>query len=499
MKKPLVIALFLGLSATAYAQEFLDLKRYSAIRQGGTARSMGMAGAIGATGIDYSVASINPSGLAQLRSSQAMATIGLNFTGNNANYLNADVKDNRFNFSINNMGVVFSNIIMERGKERKKGLINHSFAVGFNRINDFNRYLTLDAINPQSSYLDFLAEQATKYVDWNSISSGFTPFYPEELALATNAVVHTNSGYFANLDSNAIQRQNYRVQHTGRQNDWNVSWAGNFSHAIYVGVGIGIPSMTFNSTETIIERTQNGNGQSFEYNKKFTTTGTGFNAKLGVTLRPNDWVRLGAAYHTPTTYSMNDVYGYDFLSRNFGTGNFVYKSGDVLKSDQAEFNYKFTTPGKTVLSAALLYKKLGMISLDYEVVNYLQAQSTTTELTFMNTLVKDNLRQASNIRIGAEYNYLNYKFRAGYAAYASPFKKSILNSLTEGDLSLRVYSIGLGYQESNNPVYFDVAAIFERYDDFYTPYILNSTNRNFYTAFNKVNSTRLLFTIGTKF
>lgn len=501
MKKPLVIALFMGFTVTSFAQEFLDLKRYSVTRQGGTARSMGMGGAIGATGIDFSVSSVNPSGLAQIRTSQAMGTIGLNFTNNNANYIDKDVKDNRFNFSIPNMGVVFSTIMTTLGKDRTTGLVNHSFAFGFNRTNDFNRNLTVDANNKNSSYLDYLAEQANKYVNWNDITAnGLSPYYPEELALAANAIVHTSNNTFqANLPSNVNMRQNYRVQHTGRQTDWNVSWAGNFNHVVYVGAGIGIPAIRFNSTQTIIEKAQDANIQSFEHTKKFNTSGTGINGKLGITVRMNDWFRAGVAYHTPTAYSLNDQYSYSFLSRNFTNGNFVYTSGENLQTDPAEFNYKFTTPGKTVLSAAMLYKKLGMISVDYELVNYLEAQSSTQDLTFMNSLVRENLRATNNIRIGAEYNYLDYKFRAGYAAYASPFKRSILSALTEGDLSLRVYSIGAGYQEANNPVFFDVAVVYERYDDFYTPYILSESTRPYYTSFNKVSSTRILFTVGTKF
>lgn len=501
MKKPFVIALFMGFAATTYAQEFLDLKRYSATRQGGTARSMGMGGAIGATGIDFSVSSVNPSGLAQIHTSQAMGTIGLNFTNNNANYIDKDVKDSRFNFSVPNMGVVFSTIMMTRGKERTTGLINHSLAFGFNRTNDFNRNLTVDANNSNSSYLDYLAEQATKYVNWNDVSAnGLNPFYPEELALAANAIVHTSNNTFqANLPSNVTMRQIYRVQHSGRQTDWNVSWAGNFNNVFYFGAGIGVPAIRFNSTQTIIERSQENSAESFEYTSKFNTSGTGINGKLGLTIRMSDWFRFGAAYHTPTAYTLNDQYSYSFLSRNFAQGNFVYTSGETLQTEPAEFSYKYTTPGKTVLSAVLLYKKLGMISVDYEVVNYLQAQSSTQELTFMNSLVRENLRSASNIRIGGEYNYLDYKFRAGFAAYSSPFKKSILNALTEGDLSLRVYSVGAGYQERNNPVFFDVAVVHERYDDFYTPYILKNSPRPYFTSFNKVNSTRLVFTIGTKF
>lgn len=504
MKKILIAALLTGFALQGYAQDFLDLKRYSTIRQFGTARSMGMGGAVGATGIDFSVSLINPASLAQLRTNQIQGTVGLNFTNNQANYMNNNVLDNRFNFSIPNIGIVLSEVLMERGKEKKKGLVSYSVGFGFNRVNDFSRNLTIDANNPNSSYLDYLAEQANKYVDWNSTANNFVPFYPEELALAANAIVYTSGNVFqANLPPTATMHQNYRYQQSGRQADWNLSWAGNFSHRVYFGVGIGVPGLRFNSTETITENSVGASPNpavSFEHSKLVSTSGTGFNAKVGLNFRPADWFRFGVAYHTPTTYSLTDQYSYTFLSRNFQNGQFVYNSGELLSSEQANFRYKFTTPGKTVFSAAFIFKKVAMLAVDYEYVNYQQAQTPTTDLIFINTLVRNNLQAATNIRVGGEYNYLDYRFRAGFATYASPYNRNILEQVKKGITALNVYSIGAGYQASGSPMFFDVALMFETYHDTYTPYRLEEPNhRSYETSLNTVNTTRIMFTVGSKF
>lgn len=503
MRKIVLILLFTGLLCPVYAQEFADVLRYSNTRQGGTARTMGMGGAIGASGVDFSVSAINPAALAQLRRHTAMATIGLNFTNNNANYLNQDIRENRFNFSINNMGITLSTIMYKLGKEKKKGLINHTFSFGFNRVNDFNRNIAIDANNNQSSYLDFLAEDANTYIDWAAVQQdGIDPFFPEELALTANAIVFDNNAFVPNLPDTINMRQLYSYNYKGRQMDWNISWAANISHVLYIGAGIGIPAIRYSSSETIIEKGFDEVRQidkSFEHNRELSTSGNGFNAKLGAVLRPNNWLRLGLAYHTPTSYVLTDQFSYNFSSRGYSNGNFAYTDGEVIQSEVGENDYRLTTPGKLVVSGAFIIKKQAIVSFDYESVNYRNAKIDGQDLNFINTLVRENLRTADNFRLGLEYNYYEYRFRGGYGIYASPFSETILNSLLEGNLALRAYSAGFGYQVPDSDVYFDAAVVYERYDDFLTPYSLDVSAREFYTSFNKVNSTRLVFTLGTRF
>lgn len=503
MKKLFIAAMLAGVAVQAQAQGFLDLKRYSVTRQFGTARSMGMGGAIGATGIDFSVSQVNPAALGQIRISQASGTIGLNFTNNSGTYLDHNIQDSRFNFSIPNLGIVLSKVQTKMGKEKTKGLVSYSFGFGFNRVNDFNRTISIGGTNSQSSYLDYLAEQATKYVDWNSTANNFYPFFPEELALAANAIVHVDSNkYEANLPNVVTMNQNYRYQQSGRQTDWNISWAGNFDHRIYFGAAIGVPAIRYSSTETITEQSNDPNvspNVSFEQNTIVSTSGTGFNGKVGLMFRANDWLRLGMAYHSPTSYTLTDQFSYTFMSRNFTNGQFVYTSGQLLSSDPGNFKYKFTTPGKMVFSTALVFKKTAMIAVDYEMVNYKEAQSPTNELIFVNNLVRDNFRAADNFRIGGEFNYLDYRFRAGYGMYASPFNNVILNAIKGDNLALQVYSLGFGYQEPSGNIFFDAALMYERFDEYYTPYLLETTNRPYFSSTNKVAVTRLMFTVGTRF
>jgi hypothetical protein len=144
---------------------------------------------------------------------------------------------------------------------------------------------------------------------------------------------------------------------------------------------------------------------------------------------------------------------------------------------------------------------MAIIGIDYENVNYTTARTSATDLEFINQAVRANFRQASNLRVGAEYSYLDYRFRAGYAIYAPPFKKDILNALTEGNLATRIFSIGGGYTDPGSGIFFDAAIVHERVEDFYTPYTLKPgpAARPYYTSYNRTNTTRVMFTLGTKF
>ncbi len=71
MKKILIIsALILTAASTALSQTSADALRYSRIDIGGTARYMGLSGAFGALGADFTTASTNPAGLGLYKSSE---------------------------------------------------------------------------------------------------------------------------------------------------------------------------------------------------------------------------------------------------------------------------------------------------------------------------------------------------------------------------------------------------------------------------------------------
>ena len=69
MKHILLIAGII-FSVSIFAQDEVDILRYSQYQIGGTARSIGYGGAVGSLGADFSALTVNPAGIGLYRKSE---------------------------------------------------------------------------------------------------------------------------------------------------------------------------------------------------------------------------------------------------------------------------------------------------------------------------------------------------------------------------------------------------------------------------------------------
>lgn len=74
----------------------------------GTARFVGMGGAMGALGGDLTTMGVNPAGIGIYRSNDASLTMGYSITGAESNYGGFKQENNKYRFSFDNAGVVIS-------------------------------------------------------------------------------------------------------------------------------------------------------------------------------------------------------------------------------------------------------------------------------------------------------------------------------------------------------------------------------------------------------
>ena len=87
MTKHLIALSFVLVNTGVFAQGIDDVVRYSQTNTGGTALSLGMGGATGAVGADFSNAASNPAGLGLFRQSEFAATPSIfNFSGHTLIY-----------------------------------------------------------------------------------------------------------------------------------------------------------------------------------------------------------------------------------------------------------------------------------------------------------------------------------------------------------------------------------------------------------------------------
>ncbi len=417
------------------AQNEVDALRYSQNYPVGTARSIGLGGAIGAVGGDFSSLSVNPAGIGLYRASEMTFSPALYWNKTTSDFLGNSYSDEKYNLNLGNVGFVFNN---KTGKE--SGWISTSFGVGYNRLNNFHREVFMGGIQNNSSYLD----NFVYYAD-DLPAEDLDPFY-EKLAYDTYMIDwdETNGEYFNDFaDAGYGQVQERTINSSGSIGEYLLSFGANYNHRLYLGASLGINRINFEQTvihfegdpQNIIPFTRN-----FTFEEYLRTNGTGYNLKLGAIVRPVDYLKLGASFHVPTFYNLKDEYE-NTMEANIDPEE-GFDNPQTASSGLYEYRYKLKTPARAIGSAAVTFGKMGLISVDYEFINYRNSDLSASDYNFRieNQDIEDVYRAVHNLRIGGEVRFGPVYFRGGYAYYASPYATSQPNV----DANRNVLSAGFG-------------------------------------------------------
>ncbi|HTB32797.1 MAG TPA: hypothetical protein VK808_12270, partial [Bacteroidia bacterium] len=200
------------------------------------------------------------------------------------------------------------------------------------------------------------------------------------------------------------------------------------------------------------------------------TSGLGYNFKLGFIYRIMDWLRIGGAIHSPTFFSMTDNFSTSWDTK-YGTSLYSGTGGEYSGwGGNVSYGYNLTTPLKAIGGVAVIIDNQGILSADYEYVNYstIQVNSSDPNLapnytSLVNTAISQDFMQASNLKFGFEWVLYPVSFRAGYAIYGNPYSSSV------GYTGIRnTYSAGIGLKVNN--VSFDFAYSLMQYSEQYQMY-----------------------------
>jgi hypothetical protein len=485
MKRAYIIfAASLFLLAAAQAQSEVDALRYSQNFYGGTARSMAMGGAFGALGGDFSSVSLNPAGLGVYRSTELTFTPTLVYDNTSAKYLGKNRGDNRYQFTVNNLGFVHSNLT---GKD--EGWISISFAAGYNQLNNFNRNTMMNGIqlsggSESSSYLDNFT---------NNANEGIWSDYYEELAWQTFGIDYDTvwQEYWNYLrDYEYGQTQRRRIQESGSIGEFAFSVGANYDNRLYIGATFGIHQMRYSS---FIDHTELDDANivddfnSFNFTESLETRGTGYTFKAGVIFRPISLIRIGAAFHLPTFYRIKEDF-FTNMSTTFDNADEYFQESPVN-----HFEYWLRTPYKAIASVGVQLGRLALVSADYEYMNYgnanFDSRSTDYALLDQNDRIEAILSAAHNVRAGAELHLGPMYLRGGAAFYDSPYKSTEENA-EAWHVSL---SGGLGFRSKK--VFFDLAFVHRMNDYQYWLYLPEDVNG----ASISTGNTQAAATIGFRF
>lgn len=474
----LAIGVLCFLTADLSAQNEEDVLRYSNVRLQGTARYLGLGGAYGAVGADFSSLSSNPAGIGLYKTSEFSISPSLYFANAESSYNGNLSEDSRNNFALGNAGVVLAMEPVDRLD--RNPVANFQIGFGINRLKDFNNRIYIEGVNDQNSLLDTYVEYAGNKNPENlnafDTRLAFDAFLIDTVP-GVDPFTYVNAYSYIGGFSSALQRKS--IETKGSINEWVLSGGMNLSDRFYFGLTVGFPSIRYDQKSTFNEVNQTEPEKDldqFNYYENLETRGGGINFKLGAIARPLPWLRVGAAYHSPTWYNeLNDRWETRM--------NAYYTNGDFFeyRSPIGEYTYDIQTPWKAIGSVALFFGNLGLISADYEYVDYTNGQlKPTLEFSDKNNIIENSFASAHNIRVGTEWRVGVMQLRAGYANYGSPFESGI----NDGQLSS--YSAGLGYR--NKLFSIDAAFVYSTSEmDYYlygTDDIETNPSKNIYDAYN---------------
>lgn len=477
------ILLLTAIPATAAAQSSIDALTLSDTELRGTSRFMSMAGAFTALGGDLSTLTQNPAGIGVYRGSDVALTLDLSFLSNKSNNIPGGATMNNTNFDANTIGYVGT---MNFGSNSL--MSTFSWGVSYNRLKSFTRNYRGSGIPLQTSMSNYIALMSDGIDPENMISkSGYDPYQDSQInwmnilafngAITTPTIVTDNAGkvtdiYYDGLFQYDVPAQDgkpaipattgtagFNVRERGYADEYNIAFGGNLANVVQWGVDLGITDLTHEQWTSYDEALQGANIRAgneyydvieegdcdWQIDNWKKTTGTGFNLKFGLILKPVQELRIGVAVHTPTWYSMTTSYN---ANLTYGGSNRVQRDRGT---NTAVYDWNLRTPWKLMFGLAGVIGGRGILSADYEYSAYDKMHTSDSYGDFddYNDDIATYFRATNTLRLGAEFRVTpQFSLRLGYS-YASSNVKS-----DAADNNLEIYTSGtnLGYtfnQSSN--------------------------------------------------
>lgn len=435
-----------------YAQYEVDALRFSRHGLNGTTRFISMGGALGAVGADFSLISTNPGGLGLFRSSQLTFSPGFNFGTSQSQWQQNEFGDNRFGFQFVNVGAIF-NKRMDR--PLPMGIQAFNFAIGYNRLNSYNRSLYFEGENATHALGELFMNRA------NGLTPSQLDAFTEQLGFNTylidtvpgeNATKYSTSGLFAD-ENKFMSRQ---ITAKGSMGEIAFGAAVNFGHRLYVGATLGILRLGYNEVSEYNEADTAHLVPGFNnllLREKLQVEGTGINLKAGLVWRVTDWMRLGLGIHTPGFMEVTETYNSDLRTR--------FESAEYFAdSPTGHFEYDLTMPWRWNASVAFIVGQKITLAGEYEMANFSQIRLRSTGNFFnsVNQWMGQHYGLSHLLKAGAEFRLDPWRFRAGYQYYTDP-----VNEAGGADHSITTYAAGIGYR-ARKWIWFDAA------------FLLNQTN-----------------------
>ena len=532
-----LFATALMIAMSANAQETYENAKLVGEDLNGTARYVGMGGAMEALGADISTIGTNPAGLGLFRHSNLSVSGGLLMQSNGKEFTNG----NKTNASFDQIGGVYST------RTGAKSFLNFGFnyhkGKNFDYILNAANSLNGSSQNKQSFIKGLVGSEGNGgfyvdrdpktnanvgYSDLNKKSNAYT--FSQIDYLYWNTLIPTNNPTKP-YDYDGGNDYTFNRAHNGYIGNYDFSVSGNLNDRVYLGVTFGIKDVHYNAYSEYSENLVSGARASVADNRSIT--GSGFDVTAGVIVRPieSSPFRIGAYVKTPTWYDLTTSNTTSLIDyRNYGAANnskYVNNSYDFKIWTPWKFGFSLghTIGSSLALGATYEYEDYSRINtrindggyIDYWTGSYYDSSIADTQ---MNNHTREVLKAVSTLKLGVEYKpTTNLALRAGYN-YVSPMyvsdgqKDPGLSSLGTSYASATDYTnwkatnrftLGIGYQIDKFNI--DLAYQYSSQSGDFYPFSnvkninINSTTYNNIATGTKVKNdkSQLLLTLGYRF
>ena len=440
MKKALIITLIILFSVKLFGQGSDDACLFSQTYYQGTAKAMGMGNALGAVGGDMTAVNINPAGMGIYRSNELTTTLNLMDNYTHSTYYGTSNGANNMRLSIPNLGYVST-----KQRSNYKPLRFTQFGIGLTRTNDYNIHSYAKGINPTSSKIDDYLAQIDGYSQLELQDAFPYTIYPAWSTYLID-IYHDDLGdYYGSPVPQGNIWQGQENTFKGRSEEWTFAGSANFSDRFFIGISANLAHVKRFGTKVFQESRVEGTETDFDqwsFKEDLRSDAFGGNVKLGFIFHANHWLRLGAAFHSPTLYNFDESWQTETESQILGvTRKYI--------SPMSNYEYTFIKPLKWVGSMAFVIGQHGIISIDAEYTNYGAATFKANDFDYsaVNENIKSTYGRTFNFRLGSEWALGDSYLRLGAAYYGSPF------GLGETGGSVKKASCGISLPVSNSTTF----------------------------------------------
>ncbi|MGV6845725.1 MAG: OmpP1/FadL family transporter [Lutibacter sp.] len=421
---------FIAFISNAQTLSYNDIGVLFAHQQiNGTARYNAMSGAFGALGGDLSAIEVNPAGAAVFINSEFAVSLNNRNEQINSNYYgNNELTENDYT-NLNQGGGVF----VFKNFGRNQGWENVAIGFNYSISNDFEN-------------------------QWFANGNSNFPTYIQDPNDSNLQYLNSTNQHFENYTS-------------GKTNKYSFTIASKLNDNMYIGAAVNTYDVNHYQQILLEEDNNDGNGNNLNASliQELSTYGDGFSFNFGLISKPNDNMRLGIAYESPTWYRLSEDYVDSDLELYVSNTDETFTDNSGVNS----FDYRLRTPSKLTGSFAYIFDKQGLISVDYAIKDYSNITLTNANFSSENQAFKSDLKSVGELRIGTEWRFENLSLRGGYHFQKNPYKDALTSDNFEG------FSLGAGFKFKGGRV--DISY---QKDSYTKPY-------DFYPQYNEVNSADL--------